>query len=156
MAHGVYKACQAGTISGQDGPNGQAGSYSQTAEVVAAQRRHQVTDIKSAPTRAFGGSHIRLTGRIMGAADPLSDGGRMSRIGRRVRAAVNPVSTAATRWWCHSAVRHMLTGYGPTARQRRLIRHGTIHGAAGTPSAGQLKARAAAIDQLLARDDHEI
>ena len=37
----------------------------------------------------------------------------MSRIGRRVRAAVNPLSTAATRWWCHSAVRHMLTGYGP-------------------------------------------
>ena len=80
----------------------------------------------------------------------------MSRIGRRVRDTVNPVSTAATRWWCHSGVRHMLTGYGPTARQRRLIRHGMIHGAVGRPSAGQMKARAAAIDQLLARDDHEM
>jgi hypothetical protein len=80
----------------------------------------------------------------------------MSRIGRRVRGTVNPVSTAATRWWCHSGVRHMLTGYGPTARQRRLIRHGMIRGAVGRPSAGQMKARAAAIDQLLARDDHEM
>ena len=49
----------------------------------------------------------------------------MNRIRRRVNAAVNPVSTAATRWWCHSALRHMLTGYGPTARQRRFIRHET-------------------------------
>jgi len=65
----------------------------------------------------------------------------MSRIERRVRAAVNPVSTAATGWWCQSAVRHMLTGHGPTARQRRLIRH--------TPSAEHMKARAAAIDELL-------
>jgi hypothetical protein len=79
----------------------------------------------------------------------------MSRTGRRVRAAVNPVSTAVTGWWCHSALRHVLTGYGPTAGQRRPIRHGMIHGAVGTPSAGQMKARAAAIDQLLARDDHE-
>ena len=80
----------------------------------------------------------------------------MSRIGRRVRDTVNPVSTAATRWWCHSGVRHMLTGYGPTARQRRLSRQGMIHGAVGRPSAEQMKARAAAIDQLLARDDHEM
>ena len=42
----------------------------------------------------------------------------MNRIGRRMRAAVNPVSTAATRWWCHSALRHMLTGYGPTIDPR--------------------------------------
>jgi hypothetical protein len=34
----------------------------------------------------------------------------MNRIGRRISAAVNPVSTAATRWWCHSAIRHTLTG----------------------------------------------
>ena len=80
----------------------------------------------------------------------------MSRIGRRIRAAVNPVSTAATRWWCHSALRHMLTGYGPTARQRRLIRHGMIQGTGRRPSAEQMKARAAAIDQLLDRDDHEM
>jgi hypothetical protein len=80
----------------------------------------------------------------------------MSRIGRRVRAAVNPVSTAATGWWCHSALRHVLTGYGPTARQRRFIRRGMIQGADRRPSAEQMKARAAAIDQLLDRDDHEM
>ena len=80
----------------------------------------------------------------------------MSRIGRRVRAAVNPVSTAATGWWCHSALRHMLTGYGPTARQRRFIRHGMIQGADSRPPAEQMKAHAAAIDQLIARDDHHM
>lgn len=80
----------------------------------------------------------------------------MSQLGRRVRAAVNPVSTAATRWWCHSAVRHLLTGYGPTARQRRLIRRGLTPGgpAAGTlPSAELMNARAAAIDALPSRED---
>ena len=89
----------------------------------------------------------------------------MNRIRRRVSAAVNPVSTAVTRWWCHSALRHMLTGHGPTARQRRLIRHGTqasamVRGAGFTPSAEQMaeqmKARARAIDDLLSRDDHEM
>jgi hypothetical protein len=64
----------------------------------------------------------------------------MSRIGRRVRAAVNPVSTAATGWWCHSVLRHMLTGYGPTAGQRRFIRRGMIQGAGYTLSAEQVKA----------------
>jgi hypothetical protein len=76
----------------------------------------------------------------------------MSRIGRRVRAAVNPVSTAATGWWCHSALRHTLTGHGPTARQRRLIRRGMVRRVGSAPSAGQMKARAAAIDDLLGRD----
>jgi hypothetical protein len=79
----------------------------------------------------------------------------MPKIGRRVRAAVNPLSTAATGWWCHSGLRHMLTGYGPaTARQRRLIRRGMAHGAGHVSSAGQMKQRAAAIDRLLRRDDH--
>lgn len=64
----------------------------------------------------------------------------MNQIRRRVCTAFNPVSTAATRWWCHSALRHMLTGYGPTARQR----------------AEQMTARARAIDDLLSRDDHEM
>jgi hypothetical protein len=77
----------------------------------------------------------------------------VSSIGRRVRAAVNPVSTAATGWWCHSALRHMLTGYGPTARQRRLSRRVMIQSAGRAPTAGQMKARAAAIGQLLGRDD---
>jgi hypothetical protein len=79
----------------------------------------------------------------------------MSNFGRRVRAAVNPVSTAATGWWCRSALRHALTGHGPTARQRRLIRHGAVHGVGHVPSAEQMKARAAAIDELLRRDNHE-
>lgn len=67
----------------------------------------------------------------------------MSRIGRRLRDAVNPLSTSATRWWCHSALRRRLTGHGPKAGQRRRVRH-----AAGTPSAEQMRARRAAIDQL--------
>ena len=78
----------------------------------------------------------------------------LSHIGRRVRAAVNPVSTAATGWWCHSALRHLLTGHGPNARQRRLIRRGMVNGTGHMPSAEQMKERAAAIDQLLAREDH--
>jgi hypothetical protein len=48
----------------------------------------------------------------------------MNRIWRQVCAAINPVSTAAAGWLCHSALRHMLTGYGPTAQQRRVIRRG--------------------------------
>ncbi len=79
----------------------------------------------------------------------------MSQVGRRVRAAVNPVSTAATRWWCQSAVRRALTGYGPTARQRRLTRLGVNRGrqAAGAPPSAELmKARAAAIGALRSRE----
>jgi ribosomal protein S18 acetylase RimI-like enzyme len=38
---------------------------------------------------------------------------------RRVRALVNPWSSALTRWWCHSAVRVALTGYGQRAGGRR-------------------------------------
>jgi hypothetical protein len=79
----------------------------------------------------------------------------MIRIVRRVRTAVNPVSTAAAMWWCHSAVRHALTGYGPTAEQRRLIGCGT-GGVGFTPSAEQMKARAEAIDELLGRDGYEM
>ena len=94
----------------------------------------------------------------------------MNRIRRRVNAAVNPVSTAVTGWWCRSAWRHVLTGHGPTARQRRLIRYrapgirrGTPGIRRGTPGTGftlsaeqraeQMKARAAAIDDLLSRGD---
>jgi hypothetical protein len=76
----------------------------------------------------------------------------MNRIERRVRDAANPVSTALTRWWCHSAMRHLLTGHGPTARERRLVRRRMIRGVGSTPSAEQMNARAAAIDELLGRD----
>jgi hypothetical protein len=72
---------------------------------------------------------------------------------RHLRAAVNPVSTAVTGWWCHSAWRHRLTGHGPTARQRRRRRQDTIRGAGSTP-AEPMTARREAIDELLGRDDH--
>jgi hypothetical protein len=88
--------------------------------------------------------------------EQLLDGGRMNGIGRRVRAAVNPVSTAVTSWWCHSAARHMLTGYGPSARRRRLIRLQAARDAAFPPPAGTMQARAAAIDELLAQNDHKM
>jgi aminoglycoside 6'-N-acetyltransferase I len=39
---------------------------------------------------------------------------------RRVRAMLNLWSTALTRWWCRSATRFALTGYG--ARRRRVLR----------------------------------
>jgi hypothetical protein len=44
----------------------------------------------------------------------------------------------------------MLTGHGPTARQRQFIRRGMIRGVGSMPSAEQMKARAAAIDELMA------
>jgi hypothetical protein len=77
----------------------------------------------------------------------------MNRIRRRIRATVNPVSTAAARWWCHSAVRHVLTAHGPAARQRLI--HDGIQGSGFTPSAGRMKARAAAVDELVRRDNHQ-
>jgi hypothetical protein len=47
-----------------------------------------------------------------------------------------------------------LTGHGPTAEQRRFIRS-TRGVAYRTVSAEQMKARAAAVDELLGQDDHE-
>jgi hypothetical protein len=79
----------------------------------------------------------------------------MTQAGRRLRAVVNPVSTAASRWWCHSGLRRMLTGYGPAARQRRLAR-GKIRRRAdqarSADHAEQMDRRAAAIDELMRRD----
>jgi len=40
---------------------------------------------------------------------------------RRLRAMINPWSSAFTRWWCHSAARHLLTGYGQGST--RVLRH---------------------------------
>jgi hypothetical protein len=79
----------------------------------------------------------------------------MNQIRRRASAAVNPVSTAATRWWCHSALRHMLTGYGPTARHRHLRRQtqGGRFESSAEQRAERMKGRARAIDDLLGRDD---
>ena len=43
-----------------------------------------------------------------------------------LRDLVNPVSTAATEWWCHSALRNLLLGNGlhrtPRPTRRDLIR----------------------------------
>jgi hypothetical protein len=44
----------------------------------------------------------------------------------------------------------MLTGHEPTARQHRLIRPEIVPGVGSTPSVEQMKARAAAIDELMA------
>ncbi len=74
----------------------------------------------------------------------------MNRIERSIRSAVNRMSTAVASRWCHSAMRHMLTGHGPTARQRRLIGHGMVSGVGSVPTVEQMKARAAAIDELMA------
>ena len=59
----------------------------------------------------------------------------MNRIWRRVCTAVNPVSTAVTRWWCHSALRRRLLGHGSASRQRRMDE--------------QMDARVRASDELL-------
>jgi hypothetical protein len=87
----------------------------------------------------------------------------MNQIRRRVSTAVNPVSTAVTSWWCHSALRHMLTAYGPKARQRRIMRHRTLvirhetqNGLFEPPAeqrAERMRERAKAIDDLLVRDN---
>jgi hypothetical protein len=89
----------------------------------------------------------------------------MSRIERRIRDAVNPLSTSATRWWCHSALRRRLTGHGPAARQRRpavqergkTIRTGHARKLPGTitTSADQMKTstRRTAVDQVIQRED---
>jgi hypothetical protein len=79
----------------------------------------------------------------------------MNRIRRSLNAAVNPMSTAATRWWCHSALRHTLTGHGPAPSQRRLTRRAPP-GVRATPSAAQQQARRSAIDDVLSRDQHEV
>jgi hypothetical protein len=90
----------------------------------------------------------------------------MNRFRRRVSAAVNPWSTAASRSWCRSALRRLLTGYGPTARQRRLMRGEapgirraasdtgvTLSAEQAEQKAKQMRARAKAIDELLGRPD---
>jgi hypothetical protein len=76
----------------------------------------------------------------------------MSQIGRRVRSLANPLSTEITRLWCHSGIRRMLTGYGPTAGRWRPARNEIATGKVPMQSAEQMQARAAAIDRLL--DQH--
>lgn len=153
--------------------NGGAGSQGNSAYSPSVTMRTSPTAATVPPHRGCVASPAGLRSGCVGLPTPVSAlrrdradygcrrihaqaGGRVSRIGRCVRAAVNPVSTAATTWWCHSAMRHMLTGYGPTARQRRFIRRGVIQGARRAPSAGQMKERAVTINQLHDTDDHQM
>jgi ribosomal protein S18 acetylase RimI-like enzyme len=46
----------------------------------------------------------------------------MNTVERRVRAMINPWSTAFARWWCHSAARFTLTGHGPRTQELRRDR----------------------------------
>ena len=46
----------------------------------------------------------------------------MHKTERRLRAMINPWSSAFTRWWCHSTARYILTGYGRSSGQ---VLHGT-------------------------------
>ena len=46
---------------------------------------------------------------------------KMHEAERRLRAMINPLSSAFTRWWCHSAARYILTGYGGSS-VRVLVR----------------------------------
>lgn len=46
----------------------------------------------------------------------------MNTVQRRVRAVINPWSTAFARWWCHSAARFAPTGHG--APRRRVLCRG--------------------------------
>jgi hypothetical protein len=78
----------------------------------------------------------------------------VSRIGRRITAAVNPVSGALIRRWRWSAVRRVLTGRGPTRQDRLSLRQGRGFGV--TASAAQMQARRAAIDELMRRDNPEV
>ncbi len=74
----------------------------------------------------------------------------MSKVEKRVRDAINPFSTAFTRWWCHNG-RYLLPG--PMFRGR--TRHLNAAGRAAERqrrhvSAAAMAARRAELDALLA------
>ena len=52
---------------------------------------------------------IRSTSRNLGWSCEEQE---MHETERRLRAMINPWSSAFTRWWCHSTARYILTGYG--------------------------------------------
>ena len=64
----------------------------------------------------------------------------MNTVERRVRAMINPWSTAFARWWCHSAARFTLTGHGPRRRELRPDRDVVRPVPADAPANGMLKA----------------
>ena len=50
----------------------------------------------------------------------------MHEVERRLQMMINPLSSAFTRWWCHSAARYILTGYGKgSGRVLRRVREGS-------------------------------
>jgi aminoglycoside 6'-N-acetyltransferase I len=64
----------------------------------------------------------------------------MNTVERRVRAMINPWSTAFARWWCHSAARFTLTGHGPRRRALRRDRDVVRPMPADAPAIGMPRA----------------
>jgi aminoglycoside 6'-N-acetyltransferase I len=64
----------------------------------------------------------------------------MNTVERRVRAMINPWSTAFARWWCHSAARFTLTGHGPRRRVLRRDRDVVRPAPADAPANGMPQA----------------
>lgn len=81
----------------------------------------------------------------------------MNRFERRIRRMLNPYSTAFAMWWCHVGRRTRLArrimAMDPARRRHQTAGEGTP----GTPGRGAavMAARRAAIDALLARDEHD-
>jgi len=70
----------------------------------------------------------------------------MNTVERRVRAMINPWSTAFARWWCHSAARLTLTGHRPRRRvlhrDQDVVRPAPADApASGMPQAGRIGVR---------------
>lgn len=80
----------------------------------------------------------------------------MSRIGRRLRNAVNPVSTAVTRWWCHSATRYMLSGHGAGGGRHVFFSGGTAPTLNRKQNTEQVGAHAATLDAVHGQDNQRI
>jgi len=71
---------------------------------------------------------------------------------RRIRNAINPLSTGFTRWWCHSDLRAVLNG-----RPRGAYRHRGWRPGDPVPPMDEdvRRARIAAIERIMAHDDPE-
>jgi len=74
----------------------------------------------------------------------------MNTVERRVRAMINPWSTAFARWWCHSAARFALTRHGPRGRELRPDRDVVRPAPADAPANGM--PQAARIEPLTRAD----
>jgi aminoglycoside 6'-N-acetyltransferase I len=74
----------------------------------------------------------------------------MNTVERRMRAMINPWSTAFARWWCHSAARFTLTSHGP--RRRVLRRDGDVVRVAPADTAASRMPQAVRIEPLTQAD----